>query len=76
MTLNFLRRYYERLQFFYFLLMMPKYSPVRYTTLTLGQPVPENRKIQRNTFKGGSGMEPAKYPPKVKSENVFTTLEC
>ena len=26
--------------------------------------------------KGGSGVEPAKYPPKVKSENVFTTLEC
>ena len=21
--------------------------------------------------KGGSGVEPAKYPPKVKSENVF-----
>ena len=57
--------------------MMPKYSPVRYTTLTLKQPVPVNRKVQRNTFKkGGSGVEPAKYPPKVKSENVFTTLEC
>ena len=26
--------------------------------------------------KGGSGVEPAKYPPKVKSKNVFTTLEC
>ena len=56
--------------------MMPKCSPVRCTTLTLEQPVPENRKVQRNTFKGGSGVEPAKYPPKVKSENVFTTLEC
>ena len=53
-------------------LMMPKCSPVRYTTLTLEQPVPVNRKVQRNTFeKGGSGVEPAKYPPKVKSENVF-----
>ena len=30
----------------------------------------------KNTFKGGSGVEPAKYPPKVKSENIFTTLEC
>ena len=30
----------------------------------------------KNTFKGGSSVEPAKYPPKVKSENVFTTLEC
>ena len=24
----------------------------------------------------GSGVEPAKYPPKVESENVLTTLEC
>ena len=57
--------------------MMPKYSPVRCTNLTLERPVPENRKIQRNTFKRGSGVEPAKYPPKVKSESVhFTTLEC
>ena len=30
----------------------------------------------RNTFKRGPGVEPAKFPPKVKSENVFTTLEC
>ena len=57
-------------------LMMPKCSPVRCTTLTLEQPVPENRKIQKIPSKGGSGVEPAKYPPKVKSENVFTTLEC
>ena len=56
--------------------MRPKYSPVRCTILTLEQPVPENKKIQRNAFKGGSGVEPAKYPPKVKSENVLTTLEC
>ena len=56
--------------------MMPKCSPVRCTTLTLEQPVPENRKVQKKTFKGGSGVEPTKYPPKVKSENVFTTLEC
>ena len=52
-------------------MMMPKCSPVRYTILTLERPVPENRKVQRNAFKGGSGVEPAKYPPKVKSENVF-----
>ena len=52
-------------------LMMPKFSPVRYTILTLEQPVPENKKVQRNAFKGGSGVEPAKYPPKVKSEKVF-----
>ena len=51
--------------------MMPKYSPVRYTTLTLEQPVPENRKVQKTPSQGGSGVEPAKYPPKVKSENVF-----
>ena len=57
-------------------LMMPKYSPVRCTTLTLEQPMPENRKVQKNTFKGGSSVEPAEYPPKVKSESVFTTLEC
>ena len=24
----------------------------------------------------GTGVEPAKYPPKVKSEIFFTTLEC
>ena len=57
-------------------MMMAKYSPVRYTILALEQPVPENKKVQRNAFKGGSGVEPAKYPPKVKSENVLTTLEC
>ena len=33
--------------------MRPKYSPVRYTILTLEQPVPENKKVQRNAFKGG-----------------------
>ena len=42
-------------------------------TRTTGAWKKENTK---NTFKGGSGVEPAKYPPKVKSENVFTTLEC
>ena len=58
-----------------FVLMKPKFSPVRYTILTLEQPMPENRKVQRNTFKrGGSGVEPAKYPPKVKSEDVFLQL--
>ena len=56
--------------------MMPKCSPVRYTIPTLEQPMPENEKVQRNAFYGGSGVDPAKYPPKVKSENVFTTLEC
>ena len=56
--------------------MMPKCSPVRCTTLTLEQPVPESTKIQKHLQKGGSSAEPAKYPPKVKSENVFTTLEC
>ena len=58
------------------LVMMPKCSPVRCTALTLRQPVPEKIEQYKNTFKGGSGVEPAKYPPKVKSENVFTTLEC
>ena len=56
--------------------MMPKYSPVRCTTLSLEQPMSESTKIQKHLQKGGSGVEPAKYPPKVKSENVFTTLEC
>ena len=56
--------------------MRSKCSPVRYTIPTLEQPVPENKKVQRNAFQGGSGVEPAKYPPKVKSENVLTTLEC
>ena len=56
--------------------MMPKCSPVRCTTLTLEQPVPDEIEQYKNTFKGGSGVEPAKYPPKVKSENVLTTLEC
>ena len=56
--------------------MMPKCSPVRYTIPALEQPVPENKRAQRKAFKGGSGVEPAKYPPKVKSENAFTTLEC
>ena len=64
------------LNFWEGLVMMPKCSPVRCTTLTLEQPVPENRKKQKNTFKGGSGVEPAKYPPKVKSENALTALEC
>ena len=57
--------------------MMPKCSPVRYTIPALEQPVPENKKAQRKSLqKGGSGVEPAKYPPKVKSENALTTLEC
>ena len=57
-------------------MMMPKCSPVRCTNLTLEQPVPESKRIRRNAFKRGSGVEPAKYPPKVKSENALTTLEC
>ena len=32
------------------LLMMLKCSPVRYTIPTLEQPMPENEKVQRNTF--------------------------
>ena len=55
---------------------MPKCSPVRCTTLTLEQLLPEKIEQYKNTFKEGSGVEPAKYPPKVKSENAFTTLEC
>ena len=51
--------------------MMPKCSPVRCTTLTLKQPVPENKKARKAPSKGGSGVEPVKYPPKVKSESVF-----
>ena len=62
--------------FFCSFFMMPKCSPVRYTIPALEQPVPENKKTQRKAFKGGSGVEPAKYPPKVKSENALTTLEC
>ena len=33
--------------------MRPKYSPVRYTTLTLEQPVPENKKAQRKRLQRG-----------------------
>ena len=33
--------------------MMPKCSPVKCTTLTLEQPVPENRKVQKTPSKGG-----------------------
>ena len=32
------------------LVMIPKCSPVRYTIPTLEQPVPENKKVQRNAF--------------------------
>ena len=35
----------------------------------------KNRTAQKH-LQRGSGVEPAKYPPKVKSENAFTTLEC
>ena len=59
-----------------YILMRPKCSPARYMIPALEQPVPENKKTQRKAFKGGSGVEPAKYPPKVKSENALTTLEC
>ena len=51
--------------------MMPKCSPVRCTILTLEQPLPEKIEQYKNTFKGGSGVEPTKYPPKVKSEKRF-----
>ena len=33
--------------------MRPKYSPMRYTTLTLEQPVPENKKVQRKRLQRG-----------------------
>ena len=36
-----------RCKYIYIYMMMPKYSPVRYTILTLEQPVPENRKVQK-----------------------------
>ena len=35
----------------------------------------KNRTAQKY-LQRGSGVEPAKYPSKVKSENAFTTLEC
>ena len=59
-------------------LMMPKCSPVRCTILTLEQPLPEKKKKRttRKHLQRGSGVGPVKYPPKVKSENAFTTLEC
>ena len=57
-------------------LMMPKCSPVRCTTLTLGQPLPDKNRTAQKHLQRGFGVEPAKYPPKVKSENAFTTLEC
>ena len=37
-------------KFHTYILMRPKCSPVRYTILTLEQPVPENKKVQRNAF--------------------------
>ena len=49
---------------------------MRCTTLTLEQPLPEKKEQYKNAFKGGSDVEPAKYPLKVESENAFTTLEC
>ena len=58
------------------LLMRPKCSPVRCTIPTFEQPVPENKKNTKKSLQRGSGVEPAKYPPKVKSENALTTLEC
>ena len=36
-----------------YILMMPKCSPVTCTTLTLEQPVPENRKVQKTPSNGG-----------------------
>ena len=57
------------------LLMMPKCSPVRCTVLALEQPLPE-RDNNTKTPSRGTGVEPAKHPQKVKSENAFTTLEC
>ena len=56
-------------------MMMPKCSPVRCTVLALEQPLPE-RDNNTETPSKGTGVEPAKHPPKVKSENAFTTLEC
>ena len=43
-----------------------------YTRITVAWKIEQHR----NTFKRDLGVEPAKFPPKVKSENVFTTLEC
>ena len=56
--------------------MMPKCSPVRCTILTLEQPLPEKERTAQKHLQRGSGVEPAKHLPKVKSENAFTTLEC
>ena len=43
-----------------------------YTRITVAWKIEQHR----NTFKRGLGVEPVKFPPKVKSKNVFTTLEC
>ena len=39
------------------------------------QPLPA-RENNTETSSRGTGVEPAKHPPKVKSGNLFTTLEC
>ena len=43
-----------------------------YTRIAVAWKIEQHKK----TFKRDPGVEPAKFPPKVKSENVFTTLEC
>ena len=43
-----------------------------YTRIVVAWKIEQHRK----TFKRDPGVEPAKFPPKVKSENIFTTLEC
>ena len=73
MTLNDIYKFYNHIQVLQ--LMMPKCSPVRYTILALEEPLPEKWNNTETPSKG-TGAEPAKHPPKVKSENAFTTLEC
>ena len=47
-------------------MMMPKSSPVRCTILALV--VVACKREQHKTPSRGNGVEPAKHPPKVKSE--------
>ena len=52
--------------------MMPKSSPVRCTIPALVA-VAYKREQHQKHFTGGIGVEPAKHPPKVKSE-IFLQL--
>ena len=58
------------------LVMMPKCSPVRCTTLTLEQPVPENRKVQKTPSKGGPVWSRPNTLRRLSQKAFFTTLEC